>query len=128
MNNYYSSCPFPKPGTAKKKKLYNGYKTKAERVCAYCGEHGADRHEVYGAANRQTSIEHGFQVDVCPAHHAELHANTSEWAIAENKRLRRKHQLIWMRKTMKEDGIKAREALNAWMALIGRNYVEEFEP
>lgn len=128
MSDYYSKCAFPKPGTAKKKKLYNGYKEKAERVCAYCGAYGAERHEVFGASNRQTSIEYGLQVDVCAAHHAELHANSTKWAIAENKRLRRVHQLKWMRKTMIQENIKGKEALDAWMLLIGRNYVEEFEP
>lgn len=124
---YYQTCAFPKPGNSKKKKLHNGYKDKPSRVCAYCGRPSADRHEVFGASNRQLSIELKFQVDVCNDHHMELHENSTEWAKKENARLRRNFQLKYMRTCMNE-GMTGRQALNAWMLQIGRNYVDELTP
>lgn len=127
MAEYYATCAFPKPGSQKKKKLHNGYKDKASRVCAYCGQACADRHEVFGASNRQFSIARKFQVDVCTEHHRELHTNSTEWAKRENRKLRRNFQLQYMRSCMNE-GMTARQALNDWMMEVGRNYVEEFLP
>lgn len=47
LEDYYQSCPFPKPAPAKKKTLlYNGYKDKLERRCYYTGRPGAERHEI----------------------------------------------------------------------------------
>lgn len=127
MAEYYMTCAFPKPGSQKKKKLYNGYKEKASRVCAYCGKPCADRHEVFGASNRQLSIARGLQVDVCGDHHRELHENSTEWAKKENARLRRNFQLKYMRARM-NDGMTGQQALNDWMMEVGRNYVDEFMP
>ena len=93
LNNYYQNCPFPKPKTTKKKKKVNGWKNKKYRRCKYCGEGNAERHEVFFGANRQISIDNKFQVDVCRKHHEELHANSTEWAISENKKLRQHYQL-----------------------------------
>ena len=127
MAEYYATCAFPKPGTQKKKKLQNGYKDKTNRVCAYCGQNCADRHEVFGASNRQFSIANKFQVDVCGDHHRQLHENYTEWAKEENMRLRRKFQLKYMRACMNE-GMTFHQALNDWMQNIGKNYVDEFMP
>ena len=54
-STYYATCAFPKPVTKKKKPACNGYKDKQNRICAYTGERGAERHELFGGANRQTS-------------------------------------------------------------------------
>lgn len=116
-----------KPKSSKKKKLYNGYKDKPNRVCAYCGINCAERHEIFGASNRQYSIANNLQVDVCSQHHRELHDNLTGWAKEENARLKRNYQLKHMRKCMNE-GMSARQALDNWMTQIGRNYVLELKP
>ena len=115
------------PGTKKKKLLYNGYKDKAKRVCRYCGQSYAERHEVFGGSNRQTSIRHGFQVDVCGEHHRELQENITEWAQEENRNLRSGYQREYMDKLI-DSGVTERDALRTWMWLIGRNYIEELMP
>ena len=127
MADYYATCAFPKPGSQKKKKLMNGYKDKASRVCVYCGKNYADRHEVFGASNRQFSIANKFQVDVCSEHHRQLQDNITDWAKRENARLRRNCQLLYMHRRRKE-GMSGRQAMNAWMLEVGRNYVPELEP
>ena len=127
VKDYYSTCAYPKPSGGRKQKLYNGYKDKPGRVCRYCGQRGADRHEVFGGSNRQTSIRYGFQVDVCGQHHQELHENATPWAQAENRRLRRHYEVKYIKDQMAE-GMTARQALTSWMQLIGKNYVEEFMP
>lgn len=127
MAEYYASCAFPKPGSQKKKKVYNGYKNKPNRVCAYCGERCAERHEVFGGPNRKFSIINGLQVDVCNDHHRQLQDNVTEWGKQENARLRRRLQLQYMKNLMSE-GLTGRQALNDWMQNIGRNYVQELMP
>lgn len=123
LEEYYQSCAFPKPAPAKKKKLlYNGYKEKAERKCWYTGRTGAERHEIWGGPWRQTSIEMGFQVDVCPEIHKELQANATPWAIAENIKWRMYYQYIYEEKLI-SSGIKKEQARELWMALIGKNYL-----
>lgn len=74
MANYYNSCPIPKPRSNKKKKACNGYKDKKNRYCYYCGTPYAERHEVYGGANRQKSILNHWQVDLCHSCHEEMQA------------------------------------------------------
>nr|DAO33752.1 MAG TPA: Protein of unknown function (DUF968) [Caudoviricetes sp.] len=122
IDNYYRTCPFPKPTTVKKKKKVNGWKHKSERVCKYCGKSYAERHEVFGGSNRQISIEHEFQIDVCRKHHEELHANCSEWAQTENQRLRKLYQQKYERELI-EEGLTEEQARRDWMILIGRNYL-----
>lgn len=124
MSEYYSTCPFPKPKTKKKKPLYNGYKDKANRYCIYCGEAYAERHEVFpGTANRQISIENKFQVDLCPAHHAELQDNVTEWAKKENVKLKRYFQRRWEREMIEKTGISEDNARTMWIEMIGRSYL-----
>jgi hypothetical protein len=122
MSGYYSACALPKPGAAKKKRMCNGYKDKARRVCAYDGTPYAERHEVFGASNRQTSIERGWQVDVSPARHAELQTNLTPWAQAENLRLRQGFQREFERECV-DEGACAEQAREAWIVLIGRSYL-----
>lgn len=119
--------PILKPGNKKTKKKMNGWKDKADRYCAFCGKAYAERHEVFcGTANRQISIDEGFQVDVCQRHHAELHENISPWARTENKRLRQKFQREWEAGRIAE-GIAPEEARERWIILIGRNYLDNEE-
>lgn len=124
LDEYYQNCPFPKPKPTKKKRLlYNGYKNKAQRICYYTGRPGAERHEIWGGPWRQTSIEMGFQVDLCPELHRELHANQSEWAKRENLYWRRRYQKEYEDKLIKS-GVSKKQARECWMALIGRNYLD----
>lgn len=120
--SYYDTCAFPKPQDKKKKKKVNGYKNKADRVCAYTGRPFAERHEIFCGRNRQISIDNGFQIDVCPEIHAELQANITEWAQAENLRLRQKCQSEY-EDTLIGSGIAPDEARKLWIRLIGRSYL-----
>nr|DAJ94107.1 MAG TPA: Protein of unknown function (DUF968) [Caudoviricetes sp.] len=120
--NYYEKCAFPKPKSKKKKKMANGWKDKANRFCAYCGKPYAERHEVFGGSNRQISIDNKFQVDVCRAHHEELHSNSTEWAQSENERLKKHYQQQYEAKLI-DEGYTDEQARRAWMLLIGRNYL-----
>jgi len=113
-----------------RKLLYNGWKCKSERRCKYCPHPtgGAERHEVFGGnPNRQISIREGFQIDVCRKHHQELQDNITDWAQAENLRLRQHFERQWIDKQM-ADGLTEREAVRGWMALIGKNYLDDIMP
>ena len=122
LDEYYNSCPFPKPKTAKPKKKQNGFKDKPNRRCWYTGQIGAERHEIFGGPNRQVSIEMGFQVDVCPEIHARLHANADDWARIENLKWRMYYQHIYEERLISL-GLQPEEARKAWMAMIGKNYL-----
>lgn len=129
MNDYYKNCAFPKPTDKKKKKKVNGYKEKAKRICAYCGENYAERHELFAGPLRQISIDYGFQIDVCHRHHEELQNNITVWAQAENKALRAECQRKYMDQLMAA-GYTEEAALREWMRpdFINRNYIEELMP
>ena len=120
--SYYDTCAFPKPQDKKKKKKVNGYKGKADRVCAYAGRPFAERHEIFCGRNRQISIDNGFQIDVCPEIHAELQANITEWAQAENLRLRQKCQWEYENNLI-ATGVTPEQARELWLKLIGRSYL-----
>lgn len=120
--SYYDTCAFPKPQDKKKKKKVNGYKGKADRVCAYTGRPFAERHEIFCGRNRQISIDNGFQIDVCPEIHAELQANITEWAQAENLRLRQKCQWEYENNQI-ATGVTPEQARELWLKLIGRSYL-----
>lgn len=121
--SYYDTCAFPKPKDKKKKLLYNGYKTKAERVCAYCNMPHAERHEIFpGSANRQISIREKFQIDVCPQHHKELQDNITEWGQRENKKLKKACQYKWEKKLI-DAGTAPERTREAWIQMIGRSYL-----
>ena len=119
---YYETCAFPKPQDKKKRKKVNGYKDKESRICAYTGRPFAERHEIFCGRNRQISIDNGFQIDVCPEIHAELQANITEWAQAENLRLRQKCQSEY-EDTLISSGMTPDEAREDWLRLIGRSYL-----
>lgn len=127
MANYYETCAIPKPGKSKKKKLYNGYKDKANRYCYYCGTAYAERHEIFEGKNRQISIEYGFQVDVCRDCHQEMQDNLTERGRRRNRQWERHYEIKYMQERI-EEGMSARQALRSWMSLIGKNYVDEFMP
>ena len=110
-----------------RKKLYNGYKTKHQRVCRYCGAHYAERHEVFGGSNRQISIANHFQVDVCREHHRMLQDNIEDWAKRENLRLRQYFERKWLDERI-EEGMTEAEAVGGWMHLIGKNYLDDIMP
>lgn len=127
MTAYYMTCAIPKPQTVRKKKKYNGYKDKKNRICAYCGEPYAERHEVFWGPLRGISIEFGFQVDACGRHHKELHENYTDWAKSENLYLRRYYERKYLDEKI-DEGMSEKEALRDWMNLMGKNYLEECDP
>lgn len=121
-NDYYYTCPFPKPGKPKKKKPQNGYKDKPNRRCWYCGRDYAERHEVFGGPFREISIELGFQVDVCPEHHRMLHSSADTWAKVENRKWAMYYQQKWEEEQIAEG--KDPETVRAtWIVMMGRNYL-----
>lgn len=110
MNDYYRTCPFPKTmgEPKKKKKKQNGYKDKPNRYCYYTGNPGAERHEVFPGPNRQISIDHGFQIDVCHDIHMALQYGKTEWARAEALRWKQHFQKLYEDRVM-ESGMKPEE-------------------
>ena len=102
--SYYDECAFPKPKTPKKRKEYNGYKNKANRTCAYTGTRHAERHELFGGPNRKVSIREGLQIDLSPEKHRELQDDITDWAPAENKRLKAEAQTRWMYEYIETEG------------------------
>lgn len=114
--------PVPKPGQAKKTKKVNGYKDKPKRLCYYCKTAGAERHEVFGGANRQISINHGFQIDLCSECHRNMHnPPDKEWMR------RRNYWKRFFQKKYEEElvskGISKINARQLWLKLIGKNYL-----
>ena len=125
MNDYYKSCAFPKPDDKKKHKKMNGYKDKPNRVCFFTGRLNAERHEVFpGTANRQISIDNGFQIDVCPELHRELQENITPWAKKWNRLLKMYFQKKYELK-LRAEGVSPEQAREAWISLIGRNYIHD---
>lgn len=123
MNEYYKACAFPKPQDKKKRKKMNGYKDKPNRVCFFTGQPYAERHEVFsGTANRQISIDYGFQIDVCPELHRELQDNITPWAQKWNKKLKmyfqKKYEL-----ELRAEGVSPERARESFISLIGRSYI-----
>ena len=110
-----------------KRKKYNGYKHKPERICFYNETTGAERQEVFfGTGQRQLSIEYGFQVDLSAASHWEIHHET-EWGRREDLLWKQAYQTVYM-DCLEADGFDREQALSAWMHLIGRNYLEDVMP
>ena len=125
LSDYYQNCAFPKPKPDRKpKKKQNGYKDKPQRRCWYTGQPDAERHEIFGGPNRQTSIEFGFQVDVCPEIHVRLHANADDWARIENLKWQMYYQFIYEESLM-QLGMSPEEARKTWLAIIGKNYLPQ---
>lgn len=114
--------PVPKPVEKKKKKKQNGYSDKPQRYCYYCGTSHAERHEIFCGANRQTSIDLGFQIDLCPSCHRAIHAQDDElWQ--ERKIHWQKHYQELCEKKLIDGGITPKQARACWMKLIGKNFL-----
>lgn len=126
MNDYYSSCPIPKPSKKKKKLLCNGYKNKAERFCYYCHTPYAERHEVYAGSERQVSIRESFQVDLCHSCHEEIQHLTTKRGVERDMYWKKHYEKIYIEKLL-DGGVSKQKAVEIWIALIGRNYLEEGE-
>ena len=137
---FYSKMPLPNPpARKKKKKKQNGYKDKPERYCFFTGRPYAERHELFGGANRQISIDHGFQVDVCWQIHKLFHGQVDweglkeigwemedplRWAAEQQESLRKVCQMEYEARERLELGVSTEEARERWMNLIGRNYLD----
>lgn len=121
---YYETCAFPKPKESKKKKLENGYKDKPNRICEICGEYGAERHEIFGGANRKYSIEDGLQMDLCSKHHRMWHEGTSPMVIKWRRTTRRKMQQKFEEKMM-ECGMNEKQARSCFRSRYGFNLLGE---
>lgn len=118
-DNFY---PVPKPIKKTKKKKVNGYKDKPHRVCYYCGTSNAERHEVYGGASRQISIDLGFQLDLCPECHRAWHAQADElWQ--KRKEYWQQHFQENYEQRLIDGGITSKQARACWMKLIHKNYL-----
>lgn len=125
---YYDYAAAQMDRADREKKRYNGYKDKADRICFYSGLPYAERHEIFGGnPKRQISIRCGFQVDLCPAKHRELQYNITPWAKEENQKWRETYERLYLDRLMQEGKSEA-NALQAWMSLIGRNYIKELTP
>ena len=123
MSDYYTNqALFPKPKSQHKRKKQNGWKDKENRVCHYTGQPNAERHEVFGGANRQQSIDMGFQVDVNPEIHRRFHDGSDEWARQEMERWRIYYQVKYIQKLV-ETGIPPEQAMELWLLMIGKNYL-----
>ncbi|MDD2218243.1 MAG: hypothetical protein PHW03_07670 [Eubacteriales bacterium] len=121
---FYEICAIPKPGSAKKKKKTNGYKDKHKRFCFYCKTPSAERHEVFGGSNRQISIDHRFQVDLCADCHREMQANITDQGKERNRYWRQHYQKLYEDRLM-ESGVPGKQARELWLLLIGRNYKDD---
>ena len=115
--------PYPKPKDAKKRKKVNGWKDKPVRRCYYCGTPGAERHEVYGGANRQISIDNGFQLDLCPSCHRAWHAQGDPVWIERKRRWQTHFQMDWEDRVIR-GGIKPEQARELWIEMIGKSYID----
>ena len=124
VNDYYKTCPFPKPRDKVKKRVSNGWKDKPNRYCRYCGTPYAERHEIFaGTKNRQISIMNGFQVDLCRQCHEEIQHPTTERGIRRDTELKQEAQRKYEERLI-QGGIKPEQARASWMTLIGRNYLD----
>jgi hypothetical protein len=115
--------PVPKPAADKpKKKKQNGYKDKPMRYCFYTGAPNAERHEIYGGPNRQISIDHRFQVDLCPEIHQRFHDPQTDEDINRIIFWKKHYQIIFEEEQI-ETGKTADQARDAWIELIGKSFL-----
>lgn len=113
----------PKPTRSKKKRLVNGYKSKPSRTCFYCSTGSAERHEVFGGSNRQTSIKEGFQVDLCSGCHRAIHESVDEMWKGRRLSFQRYYQKLHESRLISELGISKDDARSRWIKLMGRSYL-----
>jgi len=82
--------------------------------CFFCGKPTQCIHEVYfGTANRRISIENGFCVGLCNAHH-----NTTNNSVHHNRQMDLKLKKLYQKEYEKNHSRK--EFIN----LIGKSYLE----
>ncbi|QIB68590.1 hypothetical protein Ami103574_04310 [Aminipila butyrica] len=123
MTDYYSRCAFPKPVNKKKKKLYNGYKDKPNRVCAFKGTPYAERHEIFGGPNRQKSIQYGLQVDLSHEVHERVTNPRTDKDLDLVRQLKEYGQKMF-EDIIREQGGTDVEARKSFMHEFGKNYLE----
>lgn len=121
--SYYEDCICPKPKTPKKNKLTNGFKQRSERVCEVNGTNYADRHEIFGASNRQNSIKHKLQVDLSRKEHERVTNPRNEKDDARIRELKIRGQMQYEAKLL-DEGCTALEARKQFFFEFGRNYLE----
>ena len=119
----YSRCAYPKPGKNKKQKLYNGYRDKANRFCEVTGSNGAERHEIFGASNRQKSIRYGLQADLSRDEHERVTNPRNTDDDSRIKELKERGQRQFEDKLISE-GYTEVQARKMFMHEFGRNYLE----
>jgi len=92
-------------------------------VCSVCGRPYAHTHEIFfGTANRQVSIEHGFQKRLCAFHH-------QRWEYAPHVKPYKNDIATpdaWFDKQLKQNAQKAYEETHSrdeFTKLIGRSYL-----
>ncbi|MHC1722770.1 MAG: hypothetical protein AB9836_06145 [Aminipila sp.] len=120
----YSKCAIPKPGKPKKEKLYNGYKDKANRTCAVTGTNYAERHEIFGASNRQNSIRHGLQVDLSREEHERVTNPRNSNDDNRVEELKIKGQEQYEQNLIENEGYTDVQARKLFMHEFGRNYLD----
>lgn len=119
---YYETCAVPKPKDKKKKKLFNGYKDKPFRVCAETGKPNAERHEIFGGANRQKSIKYGLQIDLSPEIHERVTNPRTDEDLALVQRLKEEGQMKF-EALMIGEGMTEVQARKTFMFEFGKNYL-----
>lgn len=119
---YYETCAIPKPKNSKKKKLYNGYKDKPFRVCAETGVPYAERHEIFGGANRQKSIRYGLQIDLSPEIHERVTNPRTDEDLALVQRYKEEGQMKF-EALMRGEGMTDVQARKTFMFEFGKNYL-----
>ncbi len=100
-----------KQKTAKLRKLErNRYSilTKDLDHCWLCGKSPVDIHEIYGGANRKTSMQNGFCIPLCREHH-EVITIKNTFSIYIKEFCQQKFEETHSR--------------NEFMNLIGKNYL-----
>lgn len=122
MNDYYKTCAVPKPQDKKKKKLCNGYKDKPMRFCAETGAPYAERHEIFGGANRQKSIKYGLQIDLSPAIHERVTNPKTDEDLALIQQYKEQGQMKF-EALMRGEGMTAVQARKMFMFEFGKNYL-----
>jgi hypothetical protein len=50
-------------------------RVQADRACAECGNPQVLTHHIFGAASREYSEKYGLTIDLCQAHHEQIHTD-----------------------------------------------------
>ena len=90
--------------------------------CDVCGQSNAERHHVYGNANRKISEKLGAVVYLCPTHHRSQPEGIHGGNIELANKYKRKHQMIFELDLMRE-GISQEDARMKFICLIGKSFL-----